>query len=150
MFSRQLDRLSRSLSFRLNLWHAAVFILSTCLLYVVLYFLLSLAVDQKDREAIESQLKEYALAYQGGGLVSLRNFVRANEMSKKHEPSFVYVVHPQLGLVFANVPQALACGVGAVCVEVGAGRSTQAEACGSDGTVMPRVKRAVWQPPSQA
>ena len=105
MFSKPLNRLLRSLSFQLNLWHALVFIISACLLYAVLYVLLSLAVVQKDRETIESQLKEYAVVYQNGGVQSLRSYIHVNDVNKKRDPSFVYIVHPTVGLLFANVPQ---------------------------------------------
>ncbi len=105
MFSKPLDRLLRSLSFQLNLWHALVFIVSACLLYMVMYVLLSLAVLQKDRETIDSQLKEYALVYHNGGVQALRSYIHVNDINKNREPSFVYIVHPQLGLIFANVPQ---------------------------------------------
>ena len=106
MFLKPLDRLSRSLSFRLNLWHAAVFIISACLLYVALYVLLSYVVEQKNREAIESRLKEYAVAYERGGPQALHEFIQVNEASKKQEPSFVYIWHPEVNRAeFYNVPK---------------------------------------------
>src|SRR5579863_1564382 len=105
MFLKPLDRLRHSLSFQLNIWHALVFIASACLLYAALYVVLSIAVVQKDRETIDGQLKEYAIAYEAGGIQALRAFIHANDVTKKQQPSFVYIVHPKLGLVFANVPQ---------------------------------------------
>ena len=78
MFLKLLDRLSRSLSFRLNLWHAAVFIISACLLYASLYILLSIVIEQKNREAIEARVKEYAVAYQRGGPPALHEFIQVN------------------------------------------------------------------------
>jgi signal transduction histidine kinase len=106
MFSKPLDRLSRSLSIQLSLWHTAVFIISACLLYAALYLLLSLVVEQKDREAIQSQLKEYALAYEQGGPRALQAFIQVNEASKKQEPSFVYILHPQMDRPeFYSVPK---------------------------------------------
>ena len=70
-----------------------------------LYLLLSLAIERKDREIIEAQLKEYSIAYQGGGLPALRNFVEINQAAKKREPFYVVVIHPRLGVVFQSVPQ---------------------------------------------
>ena len=99
-----LDRFGRSLSFRLNLWHAAIFTVSACILYLVMYFLLSVAIEQKDRDVIDAQLKEYSAAYRAGGLPALDNFIRLGTTDKKREPFFVRVIHPQRGAVFQSVP----------------------------------------------
>ena len=57
MFSNPLNRLGRAFSFRLNLWYASIFTLSACALYFFLYVLLAVAMGNKDREVIESQMK---------------------------------------------------------------------------------------------
>src|SRR5580693_759972 len=49
MSSNPLNRLGRTISFRLNLWHASIFTVSACLLYVVLYFLISIGIERQDR-----------------------------------------------------------------------------------------------------
>lgn len=105
MSSNPLNRLGRTFGFRLNLWYTSVFTLSACCFYLFLYLLLSLAIERKDREIIEAQLKEYSIAYQGGGLPALRNFVEINQAAKKREPFYVVVIHPRLGVVFQSVPQ---------------------------------------------
>lgn len=105
MSSNPLNRLGRTISFRLNLWHASIFTVSACLLYVVLYFMISIGIERQDRDIIEAQLKEYSAAYSSGGVTALREFIRLSDASKKQEPYFVRVVHPSLGLVFQSVPQ---------------------------------------------
>jgi signal transduction histidine kinase len=105
MSSNPLNRLGRTISFRLNLWHASIFTTSACLLYVVLYFLISIGVEHQDRDIIQGQLKEYSAAYSSGGVAALREYIRLSDASKKQEPYFVRVVHPRLGLVFQSVPQ---------------------------------------------
>jgi signal transduction histidine kinase len=100
-----LNRLGRTISFRLNLWHAAIFTVSACLLYVVLYFLISVGIERQDRDILQAQLKEYSAAYSAGGVPALREFIRLSDASKKQEPYFVRVQHPTLGLVFQSVPQ---------------------------------------------
>ena len=67
-------KLSR-FSFRLNLWYASIFILSAVLLFFAAYFLLGTALQRKDREVIESRLKEYAAIYQSGGVSALRAWI---------------------------------------------------------------------------
>jgi signal transduction histidine kinase len=104
MSSNLLSRFTRSLSFRLNLWHASVFIISAVLLYGFLYFLLSAAIERQENEVMETQLKEYSLAYRRGGLRALRDLGQLNQASKQQEPFFVRVIHPQLGNIFQFVP----------------------------------------------
>jgi signal transduction histidine kinase len=105
MSSNPLNRLGRTISFRLNLWHATIFTFSACLLYLVLYFLISVAIERQDRDIIQAQLKEYSAAYQAGGLSALQEYIRLSDASRKQEPYFVRIIHPTLGLVFQSVPQ---------------------------------------------
>lgn len=99
-----LKRFGRSLSFRLNLWHASVFIISAVMLYGVLYFMLAAAIERQQNEVMEGELKECYLAYRGGGLRALRDLLQLNQASKQQEPFFVSIVHPKLGNIFQFVP----------------------------------------------
>src|SRR3954454_5569636 len=73
MSSNLLNRFGRTISFRLNLWYASIFILSAGALFLFLYFLVAAAIERKDREVIEATLKEYATVYESGGVPALRN-----------------------------------------------------------------------------
>ena len=107
MFSNPLERLGSAFSFRLNLWYASIFTVSACGLYFFLYLLLSVAIETKDKEVIEAQLKEYSAVYQGGGLPALRNSLYANQESKKQKSFFVRVVNPRnsASALIASVPE---------------------------------------------
>ncbi len=105
MSSNPLKRFGRSLSFRLNLWHASVFIISAVLLYGFLYFLVSAAIERQENDVMETQLKEYSIAYRSGGLRGLGDLVQLNKASKKEEPFFVRVINPKSGGTFQSVPQ---------------------------------------------
>jgi heavy metal sensor kinase len=104
MSSRLLDRYGRSLSFRLNLWHASAFIVSACLLYSLLYFILSLAIERKDREVIEARLKEYTVILQSGGAPALKHWIDNSQDSKRLKSFFVRVLAPDGSIVFLSVP----------------------------------------------
>ncbi|HEX3800932.1 MAG TPA: HAMP domain-containing sensor histidine kinase [Verrucomicrobiae bacterium] len=104
MSSSPPNRFRRAFSFRLNLWYASVFTATTCLLFLFAYVLLVMAMGRKDREVIESQLKEYSVIYQGGGLPALRSVIQANQSSKKQRPFFVRLVSP-VGGIFQSVPE---------------------------------------------
>ncbi len=94
MSSNLLDRFGRSVSFRLNLWYAAIFIVSACALFVILYFLLARAIERKDREVIEAKAKELSTAYEAAGLAGLRSRVGDNQQSTGAKPFFVRWISP--------------------------------------------------------
>src|ERR1043166_5540763 len=94
MFLRGLSRITRTVSVRLNLWYAGVFMLSALLAFTLLYFLLSRAVESKDREVIETRLKEYGLAYDRGGVLALDAYVARSREARKEKSFFVRVVSP--------------------------------------------------------
>ncbi len=77
MSSSLLERVHRSLTFRLNLWYAAIFILSAAVLFLLTYALLYAAAGHKDRELIEAQLKEYVAVYADRGARGLRDYLEA-------------------------------------------------------------------------
>lgn len=68
-----LERIRRSLTFRLNVWYAAIFIASSGILFLLTYALLYNAAGSKDLELVESQLKEYAAVISERGLRGLRD-----------------------------------------------------------------------------
>jgi signal transduction histidine kinase len=105
MSSNPLNRLGRTISFRLNLWHASIFTASACLLYVVLYFMISIGIERHDRDIIQAQLKEYSAAYSAGGIANLREFIRLSDASKKSERFFVCVARPGLSPIMVSVPE---------------------------------------------
>ena len=74
MFWRRFKNFTRTLGFRLNLWHAGVFLVSAAFLFTLTYFLLSAAIDRTDRDPIEARLRESASVYQNGGISALREW----------------------------------------------------------------------------
>jgi signal transduction histidine kinase len=100
-----LDRISRTFSFRLNLWYTSIFTISACALFAFVYFLLSVAVERKDKEIIESRLKEYSVVYESGGPMALQRWISSSQESKRQKSFFVRVVNPRNSVLFATVPQ---------------------------------------------
>jgi len=104
MSSNLINRLRRTFGFRLNLWYASIFTISACLLYGVLYVLISAGIARQDEDILEAQKKEYAAAYEAGGLRGLQDYIRVSDASKKEEPYFVRVLDPNLHPVLESVP----------------------------------------------
>src|SRR5439155_24743181 len=94
MFLKHLSRVTRTISVRLNLWYAVVFTISAAIVFLLLYFLLSRAVQAKDREIIETRLREYALIYGRGGPSALDSYIMRSPEAQKEKSFFVRVVGP--------------------------------------------------------
>jgi len=94
MFLRHLRRITRTIGVRLNLWYAVVFTLSAGIGFLLLYVLLSRAVQAKDHEIIETRLKEYALIYGRGGSLGLESYIRRSPEAQKEKSFFVRVIGP--------------------------------------------------------
>ncbi|MBM3838406.1 MAG: HAMP domain-containing protein [Verrucomicrobia bacterium] len=93
----------RTVTFRLNLWYALIFILSASLLFLVFYVLLVIGLWRKDREVIEARLTEYAAIYQSGGLRALQRWVESSE--EKQKSLFVQFVNSWGEGRLLSVPQ---------------------------------------------
>ena len=98
-----LDRWARTLTFQLNVWYLLTFTASVIILYFFLYLLISRAVERKDREVIESRLKEYATVYRAGGPSALRR-VAAQE-GQRQKSFYVRLLNPFNQVVFIVVPE---------------------------------------------
>lgn len=103
MSSKLLERIRRSLSFRLNLWYAAIFIASTAVLFVLTYALLFAAAGNKDRELVEAQVKEYVAIYSERGVRGLRDYLGAGGNRGGRVP-FVRVTGPVGPTLVLSVP----------------------------------------------
>ena len=80
-------KLLRGFAFRLSLWYALIFFISTGVLLLLVYYLVAGALQRKDHEVILSRLKEYAAVYVAGGAPALQS-VAAQENNPADERSF--------------------------------------------------------------
>ena len=114
MSSGLLERLRRNIGVRLSLWYALVFTLSSVALLALAYYLLSAAVESKDREVLEARLKEAAVVYQAGGFRALEVWMNS-QPEQVQNSMFVRVVNtfnnaariigaPKEWLAFKDVP----------------------------------------------
>jgi signal transduction histidine kinase len=104
MSSKLLERWRRSLSFRLNLWYAAIFITSAVLLFILTYALLYAVAGNKDRELVEAQLKEYMAIYSDRGLRGLSDYLQSAGPRGGRIP-FVRISGPRGPSLVVSVPQ---------------------------------------------
>jgi signal transduction histidine kinase len=104
MFSKHREQLQHSFTFRLNLWYAGIFILSSSVLFALLYLLLASALQRKDHELIENRLKACATIFENGGLKELQDFVRRGPEADKSRTFFVKLSGPSRSALLLNVP----------------------------------------------
>ncbi len=84
----------RSTGFRLNLWHAFLFTVSSMVLFALVYALLGSALAQKDAETVARQRDEYAAIYREVGPRGLERWVRQQEAARRLHSFFVLVNRP--------------------------------------------------------
>src|SRR5882724_11465622 len=104
MFLKQLNRIRRTITFRLALWYSGIFILSTSFLFVLAYVLLSSSVEQKDREDTHQKLGEYAAQYRLSGLEGLKKEIALEEKTGKRHSFFVRLAGPENSTLFLDAP----------------------------------------------
>ena len=89
MSLKSLERLRRTIGFRLTLWYAAIFILSSLALFILAYFFLASSLRQKDHELILSRLREVEAEYLTDGLKGIRREIRVDQEAGKPNDFFI-------------------------------------------------------------
>jgi hypothetical protein len=75
MLFKFLNRIRKTIGFRLALWYSAIFLLSFLILFIFAYFYLSHFVRKYDREDIRMEVHECSEQFQAGGLDALKKEV---------------------------------------------------------------------------
>jgi signal transduction histidine kinase len=104
MSSNPLERLTRSLTFRLSLGYAVLFTISAAILFGLLYLLLASTLRNKDQEVIEARVAECAAVYVNEGLAGLDYLVQRRAQSEKGRPFFVRLASQNGNVLFGHVP----------------------------------------------
>ena len=104
MFWTQLKEFSHTLSFRLSLRYAAIFTGSALLLFVLIYYLLGAAINQKDHDLVESRLREYQAVYEGGGVQALNEWINRVGEAQRQQTFFVRVSKPGQSATLVIMP----------------------------------------------
>ena len=92
MYSKWRERLRHTLGFRLALWYAAIFVVSSLVLTGLTYLLVAASLRQYDREIIRTALVQYANAYQAGGVAALQEEIQRTQATAAPGPLLVRTV----------------------------------------------------------
>jgi heavy metal sensor kinase len=104
MSLKVLNRVRRTIGFRLTLWYSAIFILSSVVLFVITYFFLSASLRQKDQEVVQGRLNDLKAQYRAGGIIALRNDLKFQTYAGKPHVFFVRVAGPNNRTLFVSLP----------------------------------------------
>ena len=89
---------------RLAFWYAAVFVASSLAIVLLTYTLLASSLTERDRQIVQSTLREYSSRYSEGGLPALARAVDIEQRSGRHERLFVRVVRAGTETLFVTMP----------------------------------------------
>jgi signal transduction histidine kinase len=101
---RNLALVRKTLTFRLTVGYAAIFMLSTVALYVVSYIFLSSSL-QDHRIAIESKLNELVSRADAGGIEAIERAAEPRPRANRRSAFFVRVLDKENRVVFLNDPR---------------------------------------------
>ncbi len=104
MYSKWRERLRHTLGFRLALWYAAVFVVSSLALTGLTYLLVAASLRQYDREIIGTALIQYAGAYQTGGVAALQEEIQRTQATAAPGPLLVRTVGARQVVTFLSRP----------------------------------------------
>ncbi len=99
-----LNSLLRNFAFRLSLWYALIFVLSTAVLLALVYYLVGSALQRADEEVIRARLKEYATVYQAAGPDALRARATQENNPADDKSFYVNLLSPQVNFSFHREP----------------------------------------------
>src|SRR4029453_15871416 len=104
MYSKWRERLRHTLGFRLALWYAAIFLVSSLALTGLTYVLVAASLRQYDREIIGTTLVQYARAYQIGGVAALQEEIQRTQATAAPGPMLVRTVGARQAVTFLSRP----------------------------------------------
>jgi len=106
MSSTWRERIGHTLAFRLSVWYAMVFVVSSLALSALIYVLVAASLRQYDREGTASALVRYASAYQAGGVRALEQEIRRTQVNAAPGPLLVRMVGPRQDVTtFLSTPE---------------------------------------------
>ena len=98
------ERLRQSLALRLAVQYALVFAISSAILFGALYWVLSIALEKREIEAVGRRAEIYAAAYDLGGVTALNSQINADR-SPDQPAYFVRIVNADASFQWIAVPR---------------------------------------------
>ncbi len=97
-------RFLRTITFRLTAWYSLILIASVLLLFLIAYFFIYTSIQDRDRAAILSRLRELTTLYQTGGADLLEKNIRINKKFHNASNFFIRLADPNNKTIFISLP----------------------------------------------
>jgi len=104
MSLKSLKPLRHTVSFRLTLWYAALFMLSHMVAFGLTYVLLATSLRQKDHDSIQAKLHDLADQYHAAGLEGLKKELTLQARLQKTQRFFIRFAAPSNATLFVKIP----------------------------------------------
>ncbi len=88
-------RFPATIGFKVALWYAGFFILSSVLLFLMAYYYFSSILVEQDREEILQELTEISSLYGIGGIHALDTFLQGNTATRRSKPLFMRIANSE-------------------------------------------------------
>jgi signal transduction histidine kinase len=103
MSLRTNKRIGLTFSLKLSILYALFFIVSSMALFLVAYYLITVLVEQREREVIQARIQEYRAWYEEGGLPAIK--ARFDEQSHgSTDVFFTRIIGPLNQILFVSIP----------------------------------------------
>lgn len=102
----RIRRFGRSVVYRLSLWYALIFTLSTAGLFTGVFYLVAHELEAKEKEIILARLKEYVAVYQAGGFDALKARAEKENNPADEKSFYVNLVSPYNAVTVIHMPNA--------------------------------------------
>jgi signal transduction histidine kinase len=89
MSLKKINRIRKTVGFRLAFWFSAIFILSSLLLFSIGYFFLSSSLKKQDQDSIQLKLEELSALYQSGGIDQLKREISIDKKFVEKNPFLI-------------------------------------------------------------
>jgi len=99
-----LKQITKTISFRLTVWYATLFILSGLVLFGLTYALLASSLRHRDRDSILLKLRDLAAHYQLAGLESLKKELAVQEKLQQTRSFFIHFAAPSDATLLMKMP----------------------------------------------
>jgi signal transduction histidine kinase len=105
MFSKSLNRLKRTIGFRLTVWYSSILIASFLTLLAFAYLYFSSSIQKYDRDNIQTELNECVIQFQKSGVEGLQEEVEFEKRATRRDSVFVRLAGSDDQTIFMNVPE---------------------------------------------
>ncbi len=104
MFLRHLKKIKEKINLRLAALYAIIFVLSSVLLFILIYFFLSSALRKEDQTSMHLKLLELWASYETGGIETLGRQVTVEKIMGEKRFSLIRVADRMKNTIFLILP----------------------------------------------